>query len=209
MSLIVLLDAGPLGMITNPKSSPENEACKNWLASLAPNSSSSERKRIAHGVSRGEAARSRSPGTGRENATAPSFAPRAAPRAPPSPSPPAPPCPAVRKAGQEARPTGLVLSGAGRGTHAVCGSACLLGVTRRVVSACSPGLRHGLGRACPALPRLTPWATVFGPSGWRSVLAHFQVGNHVPLNGAYEEFSFSRTAVIGVRRVKSGSISAA
>ena len=37
MSLIVLLDAGPLGMITNPKSSPESEACKNWLASLAYN----------------------------------------------------------------------------------------------------------------------------------------------------------------------------
>jgi hypothetical protein len=37
MSLIVLLDAGPLGMITNPKSPPENEACKNWLASLAYN----------------------------------------------------------------------------------------------------------------------------------------------------------------------------
>jgi hypothetical protein len=35
MSPIVLLDAGPLGMITNPKSSPENEACKNWLAALA------------------------------------------------------------------------------------------------------------------------------------------------------------------------------
>jgi predicted nucleic acid-binding protein len=35
MSLIVLLDAGPLGMITNPKSSPENEACKNWLGRLA------------------------------------------------------------------------------------------------------------------------------------------------------------------------------
>jgi hypothetical protein len=35
MSRIVLLDAGPLGMVTNPKSSPENEACKNWLASLA------------------------------------------------------------------------------------------------------------------------------------------------------------------------------
>ncbi len=34
MSLIVLLDAGPLGMITNPKSSPENEACKDWLANL-------------------------------------------------------------------------------------------------------------------------------------------------------------------------------
>jgi predicted nucleic acid-binding protein len=35
MSLIVLLDAGPLGMITNPRSSPENEACKDWLAGLA------------------------------------------------------------------------------------------------------------------------------------------------------------------------------
>lgn len=35
MNTIVLRDAGPLGMITNPKSSPENEACKNWLANLA------------------------------------------------------------------------------------------------------------------------------------------------------------------------------
>ena len=35
MSMIVLLDAGPPGMITNPKGSPENEACKNWLANLA------------------------------------------------------------------------------------------------------------------------------------------------------------------------------
>ena len=35
MSVVVLLDAGPLGMITNPRSSPENEACKNWLAALA------------------------------------------------------------------------------------------------------------------------------------------------------------------------------
>jgi hypothetical protein len=34
VSLIVLLDAGPLGTITNPKSSPENEACKDWLAAL-------------------------------------------------------------------------------------------------------------------------------------------------------------------------------
>ncbi|PWU02916.1 MAG: nuclease [Terriglobia bacterium] len=34
MSLIVLLDAGPLGMITNPRSSPENEACKDWLVTL-------------------------------------------------------------------------------------------------------------------------------------------------------------------------------
>ena len=33
--MIVLLDAGPLGMITNPRSSPENEACKDWLAHLA------------------------------------------------------------------------------------------------------------------------------------------------------------------------------
>jgi len=33
--MIVLLDAGPLGMITNPKSSPENVACQNWLTSLA------------------------------------------------------------------------------------------------------------------------------------------------------------------------------
>jgi hypothetical protein len=35
MSLLILLDAGPLGMITNPRSSPESEACKNWLASVA------------------------------------------------------------------------------------------------------------------------------------------------------------------------------
>jgi len=34
VSLIVLLDADPLVMITNPKSAPENEACKDWLASL-------------------------------------------------------------------------------------------------------------------------------------------------------------------------------
>jgi predicted nucleic acid-binding protein len=37
MSLMILLDAGPLGMITNPKSSPESEACKSWLASVASN----------------------------------------------------------------------------------------------------------------------------------------------------------------------------
>ena len=35
MSMIVLLDAGPLGMITNPKSSPENEKCKSWLERLS------------------------------------------------------------------------------------------------------------------------------------------------------------------------------
>jgi hypothetical protein len=39
MSLIVLLDAGPLGMVTNPKSSSENEACKKWLERLAYNGS--------------------------------------------------------------------------------------------------------------------------------------------------------------------------
>jgi len=37
MSLMILLDAGPLSMVTNPKSSPESEACKDWLASMANN----------------------------------------------------------------------------------------------------------------------------------------------------------------------------
>jgi predicted nucleic acid-binding protein len=31
---MVLLDASPLGMITNPRGSSENEECKNWLAGL-------------------------------------------------------------------------------------------------------------------------------------------------------------------------------
>ena len=35
MSDVVLLDAGPLGMITNPKNSPEDERCKSWLDRLA------------------------------------------------------------------------------------------------------------------------------------------------------------------------------
>ena len=35
MSMVVLLDAGPLGMITNPKSSSENEAFKNGLARIS------------------------------------------------------------------------------------------------------------------------------------------------------------------------------
>jgi len=34
VTAIVLLDAGPLGMITNPRSSPENEECRDWLAAL-------------------------------------------------------------------------------------------------------------------------------------------------------------------------------
>lgn len=33
MSSVILLDAGPLGMISNPRSSPDNEQCKVWLAS--------------------------------------------------------------------------------------------------------------------------------------------------------------------------------
>ena len=34
MSLIVLLDSGPLGLATNPKESVESLACKNWLRQL-------------------------------------------------------------------------------------------------------------------------------------------------------------------------------
>ncbi len=34
MSKIVLLDSGPLGMVTNPKALPECEACRSWLESL-------------------------------------------------------------------------------------------------------------------------------------------------------------------------------
>ncbi len=32
--MIVLLDAGPLGMVTNPHGSPENDACRGWLRAL-------------------------------------------------------------------------------------------------------------------------------------------------------------------------------
>jgi predicted nucleic acid-binding protein len=35
VTLTVLLDAGPLGMVTNPKSSPEANACKVWFSALA------------------------------------------------------------------------------------------------------------------------------------------------------------------------------
>lgn len=34
MKRIILLDAGPLGLITNPKQSPQNTACNQWLQSL-------------------------------------------------------------------------------------------------------------------------------------------------------------------------------
>jgi predicted nucleic acid-binding protein len=32
--MIVLLDSGPLGMVTNPNASPENDECYQWLESL-------------------------------------------------------------------------------------------------------------------------------------------------------------------------------
>lgn len=34
MSRVVLLDAGPLGLVTNPKRSPQSTACAQWLRSL-------------------------------------------------------------------------------------------------------------------------------------------------------------------------------
>lgn len=34
MSLVVLLDAGPLGQVTNPAASPENDRCNEWLKSM-------------------------------------------------------------------------------------------------------------------------------------------------------------------------------
>lgn len=34
MSRIVLLDSGPLGLVTNPKRSPQSAACAEWLQSM-------------------------------------------------------------------------------------------------------------------------------------------------------------------------------
>lgn len=34
MNTIVLLDAGPLGIVTNPKATPQNQACTEWLKAL-------------------------------------------------------------------------------------------------------------------------------------------------------------------------------
>lgn len=31
MTRIILLDSGPLGLVTNPKASPENDACNQWM----------------------------------------------------------------------------------------------------------------------------------------------------------------------------------
>jgi predicted nucleic acid-binding protein len=35
MSMVILLDAGPLGLITNPRASQEGRECNQWLESLA------------------------------------------------------------------------------------------------------------------------------------------------------------------------------
>ena len=35
MSMIILLDAGPLGLITNPRASQETRECNQWLEALA------------------------------------------------------------------------------------------------------------------------------------------------------------------------------
>lgn len=37
MTFIVLLDSGPLGLVTNPKESTESLACKDWLKNLTRN----------------------------------------------------------------------------------------------------------------------------------------------------------------------------
>jgi hypothetical protein len=34
--MIVLLDSGPLGFVTNPRGNQEAQDCKNWLAALVP-----------------------------------------------------------------------------------------------------------------------------------------------------------------------------
>ena len=34
MTLVILLDSGPLGLVTNPKANPENTDCNLWLDSL-------------------------------------------------------------------------------------------------------------------------------------------------------------------------------
>lgn len=37
MSKIILLDSGPLGLVTNPKSSPTNDACNRWMRAQLAN----------------------------------------------------------------------------------------------------------------------------------------------------------------------------
>lgn len=33
--MIVLLDTGPLGLVTNPRATPQNDACRAWMTTLA------------------------------------------------------------------------------------------------------------------------------------------------------------------------------
>lgn len=33
--MIALLDTGPLGLVTNPRATPQNDACRAWMAALA------------------------------------------------------------------------------------------------------------------------------------------------------------------------------
>ncbi len=47
MTLIVVLDTGVLGMVTNPKASPETNACKNWFRSLLAAGASARLPEIA------------------------------------------------------------------------------------------------------------------------------------------------------------------
>ena len=37
MTIVVLLDAGPLGLVTNPRATPENRECNEWLETLLLN----------------------------------------------------------------------------------------------------------------------------------------------------------------------------
>lgn len=37
MTRVILLDSGPLGLVTNPTGSPEADACNEWLGSLLEN----------------------------------------------------------------------------------------------------------------------------------------------------------------------------
>ena len=39
MTMVILLDAGPLGLVTNPNTSPEFFACNEWLESMLANGS--------------------------------------------------------------------------------------------------------------------------------------------------------------------------
>jgi predicted nucleic acid-binding protein len=34
MSRLIVLDSGPVGLVTNPRNTPENEPCKRWLRGL-------------------------------------------------------------------------------------------------------------------------------------------------------------------------------